>query len=274
MSETWFKEKIAPPEDEEDGCHPDEAEALEAYCNQGTEASVAAKAITRRIESSDNPGHDRPRLWGLLMDALIELPETQVPALIKLLDAIQKLPEPELTGRAKAEMPYEGFLWRGLPGFGHLWSDCNKLDHWRDTLAAKSSKDRDDMRTAHVRKADVEARLVVAEVGGIPLDWGYECIADALERRNAILDFDVPAAARWITIAGHLLYTGAVNGIKSWALESRRDFGKEDPVMTLDRWLFWEERMEELQRQTGLTTGVIEATDVRMKKIRLDSQCC
>ncbi|KAL9005230.1 MAG: hypothetical protein Q9188_001990 [Gyalolechia gomerana] len=249
MSEAWFKEQIAPDGVEEDGCHPDEAKALEDYYHQKTEASAAAKAITRPIESSDNPGAHLYRLWNLLIDALMQFPESKVPALIQLLDAIQNLPEPDLTGRTTPETPVDGFLWRGLPGFGHMWADEHKRDDWRRTLAAEKSKSRAEMRSAHVRKAEIEARLVVAEIGGIPLHWGYDCIADALERRDAVLDFEVPAAARWITIAGDRLYAGAVNGMESWALERRRDLGKEAAVMTLDRWLFWEERMEELQEQ-------------------------
>ncbi|KAL8898105.1 MAG: hypothetical protein Q9192_002252 [Flavoplaca navasiana] len=127
------------------------------------------------------------------------------------------------------------------------------------------------MRSAHVRKAEIEAHLVVAEVGGIPLHWGYDCIADGLKHRDAVPDFEVPAAARRITIAGDRLYAGAVNGIKSWALERRRDLGKEAAVMTLDRWLLWEERMEGLREQTEEVAGAAETAIRALKRIRLGS---
>ncbi|KAL8938351.1 MAG: hypothetical protein Q9211_003251 [Gyalolechia sp. 1 TL-2023] len=270
-SEAWFKEHIAPDGVEEDGCHPDEAKALEDYYHHETEASAAAKAITRPIDRSDNPGAHLYRLWNLLIDALVQFPESHVPALIQLLDAIQKLPEPDLTGRRTLETPIEGCLWRGLPGFGHMWADEHKLDDWRRTLAAEKSASRAALRSRHVRKAEIEARLVVAEIGGIPLHWGYDCIADALERRDAVLDFEVPAATRWIAIAGDRLYTGAVNRIESWALERRRDWGKEAAVMSLDRWLFWEERMGELQEQTKEVGRATETADRVMKQIRSGS---
>ncbi|KAL8729396.1 MAG: hypothetical protein Q9166_004789, partial [cf. Caloplaca sp. 2 TL-2023] len=270
MSDKWFQEQIAPDGLEEDGCHPDEAQALKDYYHQRTGASEAAYAITRPIENSENPGGYLYRLWNLLIDALMQLPETQVPALIQLLDAIQTLPEPDLTGRITQDTPVGGYLWRGLPGFGHMWADEHKRDDWRRTLAAEKSASRADMRAAHVRKAGIEARLAVAGIGGIPLHWGYDCIADALERRDAgvVMDFEIPAAAEWITVAERQLYAGAVNGSKSWALEKRRDFGKEAAGMNVERWLFWEERLNELQRRAEAVVGAAEAADQVMKSIR------
>jgi hypothetical protein len=29
-----------------------------------------------------------------------------------------------------------------------------------------------------------------------PLDWGYEAIVDAMERKDAVLDFEIPAAGQ------------------------------------------------------------------------------
>lgn len=248
MSDAWFNEKIAPENLPEDGCHPDEAQALKDYYHKKTTAKEAAQAITRAIERSEDPRDNSYRLWGLLIDALVELPVTQIPALIQLLDDIQNLPEPDLTGRRTENTPSGGYLWRELSNFGHMWADVHKRDDWRRTLAYSDPANRDTLRTEHVRKAEIEARLVVADVGGIPLDWGYDCIADALERCNAVLDFEIPAAAQWIFIAGERLYAGAVDGWESWALERQRDFGKESKTMSLERWSFWEKRLEELQQ--------------------------
>ncbi|KAL8889965.1 MAG: hypothetical protein Q9215_002834 [Flavoplaca cf. flavocitrina] len=246
MSEARFKEQIASDGVEEDGCHPDEAKALGDYYHQKTESTATLKAITEPI-----------------------FPEPQVPSLIQLLDAIQNLPNPDVNGKSTPETPVDGFLWRGLPD---MWADEHKRDDWRRTLAAENPESRAKMRSAHVRKAEIEARLVVAEeVGGIPLHWGYDCIADALEHRDAIPDFEVPAAARWITVAGDRLYAGAVNGIESWALERRRALGKEDAVMTVDRWLFWEERLEVLREQTEEVAGAAETAVRALKRIRLGS---
>jgi Protein of unknown function (DUF3632) len=261
MSDAWFDEKTAPDGVTEDGCHPHEAKALKDYYHKKISAEEAAQAITRPIEDSEDPGDNLYRLWGLLIDALVELPATQLPALIQLLEAIQKLPEPDLTGRRTENTPASGYLWRGLPGFGHMWADEHKRDDWRSTLAASDPASRAELRAKHVTKAEIEARLAIADVGGVCLDWGYECIADALERRDVVLDFEVPATARWIAIAGKRLHDGAVDGEESWALERRRDFGKEARSMSLERWSFWGKRVEQLHQQSEATLHAVEAAE-------------
>ncbi|KAL8898106.1 MAG: hypothetical protein Q9192_002253 [Flavoplaca navasiana] len=110
MSEACFKEQIAPNGVEEDSCHPDEAKALEDYYHQKTESTAAAKAITGPIASSDYPRAHLYRLWNLLIDALMQFPESQVTFLLQLLDAIQNLPNPDLNGNTKPETPVDGSL--------------------------------------------------------------------------------------------------------------------------------------------------------------------
>lgn len=227
--------------------------------HQKTSAKEAAQAITGPIEHSEDPGASLYRLWGLLIDALVELPASHVPSLIELLDAIQQRSGPDRTGRRPENTPRDGFLWRKLPGFGHMWADEHKRDDWRRTLAASNPAKRAELRADHVEKAGIEAQLAVANVGGIPLDWGYDCIADALERCNAVLDFEIPAAAEWIAIAGKRLYAGAVNGQGSWALERQRDFGQEAKQMSLARWSFWAERMDQLLQQSAATSNAAKA---------------
>ncbi|KAL8702489.1 MAG: hypothetical protein Q9201_004329, partial [Fulgogasparrea decipioides] len=211
MSDTWFKEQIAPGGVAEDGCHPDEAEALQSYLNNKTSTQEAAHAITQPILSSDDSGANLHRLWNLLQDALIELSPTHVPSLITLLRAIQDLPDPDLTSKPTETAPRNsGFTWKGLPKFGHLWADVHKQDHWRNDLSTALSssptfsdrlKKRQELRAAHIKKANVESRLAVANIGSIPLDWGYDAIADALELDTAVLDFEIPAAREWIEVA-------------------------------------------------------------------------
>lgn len=247
MSDAWFNKKLYPygNGNSEDGCHPAEAQALKAYYHNLTTAPAAAKAITRPIaHDSLDLGADLSRLWSLLIDALLELPSSEIPKLIELLSEIEKLQEPDLKDRWGANMPSEGRLWKGLPGFGHMWADELKQDDWRDGLANPETAERDSLREKHIRKAQVEARLAVNGIGGIPLDWGYECITDALERKNAILDIEIAAAAEWIRYAGGKLYAGVVDGVESWALERVRDFGMENKRMRIERWAFWKQRLE------------------------------
>lgn len=268
MSDAWFSEKIAPEDAPEDGCHPDEAQALKDFSRGKTSAPEAAHAITRAIEASKDPGDNLYRLWGLLIDALVELPDAQTPALIQLLDAIQRLPEPDLAGRRTENTPADGFLWRGLSNFGHMWADEHKRDDWRQTVAAvRDAAERARLRAAHIKKSGIEARLAVADVGGIPLHWGYDCVADALERRDAVLDFETPAAAQWIAVAGDRFRAGAASGEESWALERRRDFGKEAKTMSMERWSFWEARFNELLQQSEVTHGAAKAAAKDMKAL-------
>lgn len=52
MSDSWFNEKIAPDGAAEDGCRPDEAQALKDYYNKETTPKEAAQAITRPMKNS------------------------------------------------------------------------------------------------------------------------------------------------------------------------------------------------------------------------------
>jgi hypothetical protein len=104
------------------------------------------------------------------------------------------------------------------------------------------------------------------------LDWGYHCIADALERKNAILDFDVAAVAEWMAIAGKFLYSGTVDSEEGWALERRRDLGMEERKMNLDRWAFWKRRFEEMsQLSVAATQGAAKAAVRDMKACEADA---
>lgn len=77
------------------------------------------------------------------------------------------------------------------------------------------------------RKTVIGAQPGILNVGPIPLEWGYKCVVDALNCHNAVLDFEIPAAAEWIAITGKRLYVGADDEEESWALKRRSDFGKE-----------------------------------------------
>ena len=270
MSTSWFLKQVAPDGMPEDGCHPDEAKALEDYCQQKTSPQEAAKAITRRIENEDDPGNNLYSLWGLLISALVELPSSQTPALIQLLAAIQELPEPDLTGKQTRNTPPEnGYMWRTLPEFVNDWADEHNRDDWRLVLAAqRRSEEPDKLRALHVKRANVEAQLVVAQVSTIPVDFGLNCICDALEQSDVVVDFEVPAAAEWMAIAGKQIHAAAVDGNESWALWRTRDLwpGREK-VMSRERLMFWETQLRKLLDQPH-----DEATRVAARRALQDMQ--
>lgn len=282
MSDAWFSYKLAPDGDVEDGCHPEEAQAMKYYLRQRMTAAEAARAITNPIITADNPREDLARLWGFLMDSFVELPIAHTEPLLKLAKAVESLPEPDFAAVDEEKWPSEK-LWRGLNGFGHLWADSYQSGCWKDTATASCGPERDALRDTHVRKAEVEARFVMAGLGDITIDWGYEVVADALESSAALLDFEVPAAARWLVICGHRFRQGAEDGEKSWALKSRITKSSRacspnlwkassDQIMSLDRWSWWEGRLRELQGKDGvIQDAATTALDAMHKAIHTPS---
>ncbi|KAI8166263.1 hypothetical protein K4K49_013232 [Colletotrichum sp. SAR 10_70] len=277
MSDNWFSSKLAPDGDIEDGCHPQEAQAMKDYLHQKTNAAEAAQAITNPVATAENPGEDLVRLWGFLMDSLVELPAEHIEALVELLKAIENLSEPDFKALDESKRPSEK-LWKGLPGFGNLWADSYQSGSWRKAATAAKGPERDVLRDAHVRKAEIEARLVAAEIGAIPIDWGYEVVADALESSNALLDFEVAAAAKWLVICGQRFRKGAEDGEESWALKPHvttstitpsRDLSKAswDQKLSLERWSWWEGRLRELQGEKGVVQEAATTALGAMSKI-------
>jgi hypothetical protein len=165
------------------------------------------------------------------MSALIELLSEHTSDLINLL-AIQDVSEPDIKGEGEEEKTLLGPIWWGF-GFGYMWLDNYKSDSWRNYLNGKDAASLADMREEHIKRVEIGARLVMVDY--FPLGWGYEVIADALERKDAVLDSEIPAAGQYIEIMGHRLYAGAVNGEESWALERLRErgFGRRGKLMSL-----------------------------------------
>lgn len=269
MSDDWFSYKLAPDGDIEDGCHPEEAQALKDYLRQKTTTAEAAQGITRPITVASNPKEDLTRLWTFLMDALMELPRQHTDALIALLETIEDLPAPRFTA-TKDKQPFEA-LWKALPGFGHLWSDMHRSSNWR-TLIRASGAERDAFRDDYIRKAEIEARLVRAGLAGIPIDWGYETVADALESSNAVLDIEFPAAAEWLRFCGGRFRLGASAREKSWGLEPHRTMSVDAPSrdlwkapddgdMNFERWSFWKDRLRELHTDPRVIEDIRRGTD-------------
>lgn len=106
----------------------------------------------------------------------------------------------------------------------------------------------------------------MAGLGSIRIDWGYEVVADALERRNAILDFEVPGAARWLVICGQRFRQGAENGQKINHIKVYLD-----TVMSLARWSRWEGRLRELQGKQGVVQDAATTALDAMRKAVLAS---
>lgn len=274
MSDDWFSSKLSPDGNVEDGCHPEEAQALKDYLHHKTTATEAAQAITQPIVGADNPREDLIRLWAFIMDALVEVSSEHTESLVELIQAIESLPEPDFTALKDSERPSET-LWKGLPGFGNLWSDSYQSGSWRKNANETDGQKRDTLRNEHVRKAEIEARLCNAGLAGIPIDWGYEAVADAPESSTALLDFEIPAAAEWLVICGCKFRQGAEKGQRSWALKPHSSPGAlfqdpseapSDQLMSLERWSFWNKRLKELEAESGVVQAAVKKAQEAMRK--------
>ncbi|KAI9931699.1 hypothetical protein ASPWEDRAFT_169458 [Aspergillus wentii DTO 134E9] len=256
---SWF-EAVSLPENED--CHPDEAQALKEYYQGKTTAHEAAYAITRPLanSSSDDLGFDRNGLWSVLITAITEWPRSEAPGLLQLLKAIQQAPEPNIREEAKHSVE-DGPFWDELPGFGHMWADQFQREEWRDAIDGRPGDDdvRREMHDKYIFIASLEATFYDQRIAGIRLDWGYECITDALERSNAVRDIQIPMAAEWLKLLPRRFYEGALKREEDWPL--RRDYldlWKGGDIMTVERWQWWKSRLE-----AYVTEGLMGADSVR-----------
>ncbi len=264
MSESWFIWHMNPDGNKEDGCHPQEAAALKEYLQSANpNAEEAARAIIVPVENESDPIDNCHRLWSLLMDALNDLPEHRI-KLITLLQAIQKLPPAHPKQGERRSI----VNWHGLPGFGHLWSDCHINDNWRSSMHEWAPEQCEAVRSDYQKQAEIEAQLVVGKVGEIPLEWGYECISNALERSDAALDFEIPAAAEWFLNAGRTICDGDDGGEGGWALKQKNDLWKGSEGWSPERREYWEERMKEIGGMDGLRQDTRDAAKKAIEAIK------
>jgi hypothetical protein len=56
-----------------------------------------------------------------------------------------------------------------------MWSDQYKQTCRRDRLTNLDPPELERLRKEHVKAAEIEVRMAAARVGGIPIEWGYEC---------------------------------------------------------------------------------------------------
>ncbi|KAK8032740.1 hypothetical protein PG990_002474 [Apiospora arundinis] len=267
MFDAWFANAIAPDGDTTDGCHPDEARALQSYLENQTTVAQAAETITKPVAASQDPDDNVHRLYGLLLDALLELPASTTAPLLDLLRAIEDLPASgPCPGPHERLVTAHGLCWRGLSNFGHFWSDGATVPWYWSESAGRSlpaSGNQDMLVTQSVRRTEVEAWMALRGLAGIPLGWGYECVTDALERSQAALDTEVPMACAWLLVAGDQFRKGAQEGESSWALNRKGDLWMREenqkPIMTMERWDFWIRRLKEIANNDAISSRTREA---------------
>jgi hypothetical protein len=240
MTDAWYSSKIAPEHDPDDGCHEEQADALKAYIHQNITSIEAAQRLTCPVIIALDPRGEVCQLYGLIQDALVELPPAHTEPLLSLLHAIEALPSPNFTPLQQATRPkIEEELWKGLSGFANIWADTSyRSGSWKLDADATVGAARSAFRADHVRRTEIEARLVMADLAGIPIGWGYEVVVNALEGEDVLLDFEVPAAAEWFDVCAERFSEGAERGEKNYAMEEG---------MSVIRWEGWGKRLRELE---------------------------
>lgn len=271
MSDPWFSEHIASDGDpEEGGCHPDEAAALKDYLNpSGTTAATAARAITLPLENESlirSVDTECWRLWSLLIDALMELPE-HIIKVIELLAAIQSLPMADHDDNNPLQRRVQ---WSVLPGFGYLWADLKVERDWSDMLKW-SPEQREGIRRDYINQAAIEARLSKAHIHGISVKYGLSTICDALERKDAVLDFEVPAAKEWFVIAPEPILEASKG--EATGHSSERDLWSRDKSSG-ERWQCWRQRLWSMLSSEDLDLETKEAAWTAYEAIQSVADHC
>lgn len=231
--------------------------------------------MTEPTESSEDPGGDLPNLWGFLQDALIELPDCQH-KVIDLLLNIRELPNFDLNTRGKKRSgPLKSpssSLWYDLPSYANLWYDGNwwyYQNEWREAPHLYNSPDK-IFQIANLARA--EALFAHTDIldDGVKYE-GLSRLCDTLEDSRAVIEIEIHAVREWLVYARDILYDISKIPRKHNRLLSNPDIRekiakKEMHVCmrdkrnlwqgpggpSLERWNFWKQRLQELQKDEDL----------------------
>lgn len=282
MSQAWYDNAIATDGDAEDGCRPEEAHALRLYLEDKIDVKKAARLITEPTESSEDPGDDLPNTWDFLQNALIELPDCQYKVVDLLLNT-RDLPNFDLDSRGKKrsgplKSPLSS-LWHDLPSFANLWYDGNwwyYQNEWREKPHFYTSPDK-IVQIANLARA--EALFAHTDILDERVKYeGLSRLCDALEDSKAVIEIEVHAVREWLLHARDILYEMSRNSRVHNRLLSNSDIRekiakKEMHVSvkderelwqgtggsSLERWSFWQQRLQELQGDVDLDEGTRKA---------------
>ncbi|CAD0092386.1 unnamed protein product [Aureobasidium mustum] len=281
MSQAWYDRAIAPDGEPEDGCRPEEAQALRLYLEDEIAVTEAARLITLPTESSEDPGADLPNLWGVLQDALIELPNSQQ-KVVHLISNIQNLPDFDLDLHGKKRSGPLGrpssSLWHDLSSFANNWYDCNwwyYQNEWRKKPHLYTSPEKRDQITNISRAEALFAHTNI--LGELVRYQGLSRLCDTLEDRKAVFEIEIYAVREWLVQAGDQLYDMSKTPHEHYLLFSnndikdmiakhemhvvskdKRDLWQGSGGSSLERWKFWKKRLQELQGDKDLDEGTRE----------------
>jgi hypothetical protein len=280
MTDAWFENAVMPDGLPIDGCRQEEADALKVYLRDHITVDQACLQITLPTHECAKPGDPLIYMWGLLQDAMLEIPGCQK-KVVDLLHRIQQLPDVKL-GKEQHEGALsneKSVLWRDLPGFGDMWYDGNWWvygSHWR-TDAAYSTPER---KAVAVNQAIGEATMAKSGLMGDYVGFdGLSRLAHTLEHESADLEVEIPMVREWVVCAGDLLRgmceapprtSNSVDGSDYEAeaerrmrcLPNKRSLWQDNKGPSLERWNFWKERLRQIEGDQDIKQAVREAAKV------------
>ncbi|CAD0100028.1 unnamed protein product [Aureobasidium mustum] len=276
MIDAWFENTIEKGEIDGEGCRREEAMTLRAYLRNEITVDEASQQITQPTEKCPEPGDPLLYLWGVLQDAMLEVPGAQ-PKIVKLLLRIQTRPDIQLeeSQRVGALSDKQWTHWRDLPHFGHDWYDLHwwyYCSFWRLEPDKYSTPDADTLaKTCTIASAD--AQLAVAGLLSNQACFeGLVRLAATLEDNSAIFWIELPAMKEWLVNGGDMLFEMSRVGKTHRLL---RDFGdlrkqenslwKGDAGASLQRWHFWKERLRQIQDDNKLGKETREAAKISLE---------
>ena len=244
----------------------EEVIALQAWHDGKITLEEAARAITRpvvdtplpELDSYDNRYAALYQLCQLLINALTEWPSARTPELILLLNAISRVSGGVHRGAATDadEMPYSMV---NLPYFHPILAE----NHWEDPsdIVKETTEEatRASRRRLYLKQQDVEAQLIAADIYLLgDCKWVIKYLIHALESKvdpsdevdpndpygPVKLDFHIPAVASWIRHNGRKVYNSLLrDDMMDWK-ESDIPAAAMQFEQPVQRWLFWEKRLQ------------------------------
>ncbi|KAI5270062.1 hypothetical protein E4T47_06572 [Aureobasidium subglaciale] len=273
MTDAWFEYAVSPDGITEDGCRPAEAQALKAYLRDEMTIDEATDQITQPTEECNDPQKGLPNLWGLLQDALIEIPDTQE-KIVALVRAIKKRPD-----RGSVESTSTKF-WFNLPSFANQWYDGNwwyYQNRWRDHPSEYRSPDK-ILEITNIARTEALFVVVDIDILGEHL-WfeGFSRICDTLEDSKAVLGIE-------IFVVRSSLHDMCRTPQKHYLLHSNREFKEEigkgkmhisakhkrdlwqgEGGTSMERWVFWKQRLQNVQNDLALLEDTREAARIALE---------
>lgn len=230
-------------------------------------------------------------LWGVLQDALIELPNSQQ-KVVDLISSIRNLPQFDLdlhgTKRSGPLRSPSSSLRHDLPAFANNWYDCKwwyYQNEWRENPHLYASPEKRDQITNISRAEALFAHIDF--LGELVRYQGLCRLCDTLEDRKAVFEVEIDAVREWLVNVGDLLFDMSKTPHEHYLLFSNNDIkdriaknemhvvSKDERNLwqgsggsSLERWNFWKKRLQDLQGDVDLDEGTREVVREALDAMR------